>query len=106
MLEMDLGSPGLAEQRAKEKLDRIYRRYFRILMLTVALLGAFSMGYQTRMNATEAKHRAEVVQQEAWKARNAMYVPMAKRGCAMEWREGCLVCQHRSLGGKITSTMC
>lgn len=101
----DLGLPGLREQRSREKRDRIWRRVWRICMWALLLAGFFALGYNTRVNLSEAQRRAEVVQDMGWK-RIAMLVPQGKRKCAMDWREGCLVCEHRTLGGTVKSTMC
>jgi hypothetical protein len=100
-----LGTPMLAEQRRREKRERIYRWCWRIGMWAVLLSMAFILGYNTRINATEAQRRAGLVYESDW-TRIAMAVPTGKRRCAMEWRENCLVCEFRMLSGTQKSTMC
>jgi hypothetical protein len=99
------GLPGIREQRAREKRDRVYRRIYRVVMWAILLGVFFLIGYNTRLNATEATRRAEVVHELGW-TRIAMLVPTGKRKCAMEWRENCLVCEFRMLSGTQKSTMC
>lgn len=104
----DLGLPNLREQRRRERINRIWRRSWRIGFTLVVVGLAFYLGYNTRLAATEARRRADLVQPADIERvkRNAMYLPMARRQCAMEWHENCLVCQHESLGGTVKSTMC
>ena len=101
----DLGLPNLREQRRREAIARWWRRGWRIGTTIIVVGLAFSLGYNTRLAATEAKRRAEIVQDLGWK-RLAMTIPQGKRKCAVEWSEGCLVCIHRALGGTVKSTMC
>ena len=102
---VDLGTPMLAESRRREKHDRIWRRVYRVAMWAILLAAFFIAGYNTRLNVTEAQRRAEIVHDAGW-TRIAYLIPQGKRRCAMEWREGCLVCEHRSLRGTVRSTMC
>jgi ferric-dicitrate binding protein FerR (iron transport regulator) len=101
----DLGLPSIAEQRKREKRERRWRRVYRVAMWTILLSAFFLAGYNTRISLTEAKHRAQVIEQMGL-YRAAMLVPQGKRKCAMDWREGCLVCEHRALRGTVKSTMC
>lgn len=102
----ELGLPGLREQRRREKIDRWWRRVWRVAMWAILLAAFFAAGYNTRLNVTEAKRRAEVVQDMGW-TRIAMTIPQGKRKCAVEWHEGCLVCIHRALGGaSVKSSHC
>lgn len=100
-----LGLPGIREQRHREKLDRLWRWTWRIGMWAILLIAFFLAGYNARINLTEAKRRAEVVHEQGF-TRIGMLVPQGKRRCRMDWREGCLVCEHRSLSGTVRSTMC
>ena len=99
------GLPGIREQRAREKRERLYRRIFRVASWALLLAAFFLAVYNTRLNMTETKRRAEVLQQMGY-TRIAMLVPQGKRKCAMEWHENCLVCEFRMLGGTLKSTMC
>jgi hypothetical protein len=103
--QADFGLPSIREQRKREKRDRLYRRVFRVAMWAILLAAFFIAGYNTRLNLTEAKRRAEITHEMGWK-RIAMLVPQGKRKCAVDWNEGCLVCEHRSLSGTVKSTMC
>lgn len=101
----DLGLPTIGEQRRRDKRERRYRWAWRIGVWASALSFAFIVGYNTRLSFTEARHRAEVMQQIGW-TRIAFLVPQGKRKCAVDWHEGCLVCEHRSLSSTVRSTMC
>ena len=101
----DLGLPGALEERKRERRERRYRRWFWSLIVTVAFTVGISIGWNVRLSMAEIQRRTEVVQDQGWK-RIAYGVQQGKRRCAMDWREGCLVCQYRSLNGTTRSTMC
>ena len=86
-------------------LDRIWTHAWRVLMWAVLLLSFFLAGYNMRLSATETIRRAEILSSMGY-TRLAMFVPQEKRKCAMEWHEGCLVCEHKMLRGTVKSTMC
>jgi hypothetical protein len=102
---MDFGTPGALEERRRVRRERLYRRCFWPVIVFVMLAIGFVAGYNVRLSMTEVKRRAEVVQDQGW-TRIAYGVQQGKRRCAMDWREGCLVCQYRSLNGTTRSTMC
>lgn len=99
------GTPRAAEERKQARRERLWRHVYRAGMVFVVLSVGIILGYNLRINATEVKRRAEVMQQMPY-TRIAMLVPVDKRRCRMDWREGCLVCEHRALRGTAKSTMC
>jgi hypothetical protein len=102
---MDFGLSGAAEERRRIRRERLWRHCYRAGIVFVMLAIGFIAGYNVRLSMTEVKRRAEVIQDQGW-TRIAYGVQQGKRRCAMDWREGCLVCQYRSLNGTSRSTMC
>lgn len=93
-VDFDLGMPAAVK---KDKLERAWLRVWRFVVWPIALSISAIVGYNLPRephHITEGKPIAYGVQQ-------------GKRKCAIDIHEGCLTCEHKSLGGTaVRSTHC